>query len=161
MEKSSVRKRGSHNCYIAPVIMWNRMGRCGPVWTLRLTASAEGSPQPTDCRDVVATGVGKDLGTDGVRRSRTAILKACECSRKPAFRDQDAVQESLTEGKVFTKAQPQIARNLDKGLHGRLKDCRRQKSAWRKDFQGKLSVASSVGVMLVLWWLRGVVAAWF
>jgi hypothetical protein len=136
MEKSSVRKRGSHNCYIAPVIMWNRMSRCGPAWTLRMTASAEGSSQPTDCRDVVATRVGKDLGTDGVRRSRTAILKACERSGKPAFRDKDAVARILDERKGFHQGPAADCTEFGQGFARKIEGLSPTEICMEKGFSG-------------------------
>jgi hypothetical protein len=78
----------------------------GRAWTLRLTASVEGSPRPADGRDVLATRAVKHLGTDGVRRSRTAIRKDCACSKNLRLEKRMWWQESFAEGMVFTKAQP-------------------------------------------------------
>jgi hypothetical protein len=103
-------KRGSHNGYMAPVTMWNKLSiyylGAGPAWTLRLTASAEGSHRPAHGRDVLATRVRKGLGTDGVpcrgRKSRTAIQKCCACSRKSAFRDKGAANENPSRKETFS-----------------------------------------------------------
>jgi hypothetical protein len=46
------------------------------------------------------------IGTDGVRRSRTAIRQDCACSKNPRLEKRMWWQESFAEGMVFTNAQP-------------------------------------------------------
>jgi hypothetical protein len=56
------------------------------------------------------------------------IRKSCACSRKSAFRDKGAATRILRGRKGFHGSSAYgSARNLEKGLHGRWKDCRGRK----------------------------------
>jgi hypothetical protein len=100
---------------------------------------------------------------DGVpcrgRKSRTAIQKCCACSRKSAFRDKGAANENPSRKEKFpprfslrncTESGEGFARNLEKDLHGRWKDCRGEEVGVEERFsrrmwklEGRISIKAS------------------